>query len=143
MALLVARATFGQKELKLLSLSGHTRVCWTQSSKESVLPSPVKCSCRKSTAFVGVGYPCCSCTAASALYFAASRLCAGQGRLFLITAQSADQTFAWVQALIGMVALQLLDGRQYLLRVRRISVEHKALLQKALVRVAALSKVLY
>jgi len=77
------------------------------------------------------------------LYFATSGLCAGQGRLFLITAQSADQTFAWMQALNGMVALQLLDGRHYLLRVHRISVEHKALLQKVLVRFAALSKVIY
>ena len=58
------------------------------------------------------------------------------------SSQSADQIFAWVQALIGMVALQLLDGRHYLLRVRRISVEHKGLLQKALVRFAELSKVL-
>ncbi len=48
-----------------------------------------------------------------------------------------------MQALNGMVALQLLDGRHYLLRVRRISVEHKALLQKVLVRFAALSKVIY
>ncbi len=46
-------------------------------------------------------------------------------------------------ALIGMVALQLLDGRHYLLRVHRISVEHEGLLQKALVRFAALSKVSY
>ncbi len=48
-----------------------------------------------------------------------------------------------MQALNGMVALQLLDGRHHLLRVRRISVEHKALLQKVLVRFAALSKVIY
>jgi hypothetical protein len=38
----------------------------------------------------------------------------------------------------GTMALQLLDGRHYLLRVHRVSAEHKALLQKVLVRFAAL-----